>query len=339
MKNIKFGLAIPTGTEGLMYPIPYSSARDVVELSVFAEKLGFDSVWGNDHIQTQEYVLDTFGDNPRYYAPLLVLAAIAERTTTLQLCTALLVVPFRHPAIMAKEIATLDHLSNGRVLLGAGLGAYREEFESMFGREAKGVIRGEKLDEGLMLMQRLFHEDCVSYEGKNFSVKELRCFPKPVQDPFPFYIGGNSDHSFGRIAKFGHGWLPAALTTEEIRRGIEKIDACCAQYGRSVKEIDIAPQFSLMLGDTHEEAVRKFKESQLYKHGMSLSESTMKGKDADNIHTRELVGTADEIAGRINDYIEAGVTHFAAITFADNTLEETREHMQRFAEEVMAKFK
>lgn len=339
MKNIKFGLAIPTGTEGLMYPIPYSSARDVVELSVFAEKLGFDSVWGNDHIQTQEYVLDTFGDNPRYYAPLLVLAAIAERTTTLQLCTALLVVPFRHPAIMAKEIATLDHLSNGRVLLGAGLGAYREEFESMFGREAKGVIRGEKLDEGLMLMQRLFHEDCVSYEGKYFSVKELRCFPKPVQDPFPFYIGGNSDHSFGRIAKFGHGWLPAALTTEEIRRGIEKIDACCAQYGRSVKEIDIAPQFSLMLGDTHEEAVRKFKESQLYKHGMSLSESTMKGKDADNIHTRELVGTADEIAGRINDYIEAGVTHFAAITFADNTLEETREHMQRFAEEVMAKFK
>lgn len=339
MAKTKFGLAIATGTEGLMYPIPYSSARDVVELSVYAEQLGFDSVWGNDHIQTQQYVMDTFGDNPRYYSPLLVLAAIAERTTTLQLCTALLVVPFRHPVLIAKEVATLDHLSQGRVILGVGMGAYREEFEAMFGRDAKGVVRGRKLDESLMLILKLFQEDSVNHEGEYYSVKDLKCFPKPLQNPFPFYIGGNSDNSYARIAKFGTGWLPAALTTDEIRRGIEKIDACCQQYGRSVKEIDIAPQFSVMLGNTHEEAVRKFKESQLYKHGLTLSESTMKGKDADNIHSRELVGTADEIAERINAYIEAGVTHFAALTFADNTLEETKEHMQRFSEEVLSKFR
>ena len=119
-----FGLGIATGTEGLMYPIPYSSARDVVDLSVYAEKLGFHSVWGNDHITTQNYVREEFDNKPpRYYAPLLELAAIAERTTTLKLATALLVIPFRNPLVMAKEIATLDQLSGGRVMLGVGLGA------------------------------------------------------------------------------------------------------------------------------------------------------------------------------------------------------------------------
>ena len=92
-----FGLGIATGSEGLMYPIPYSSARDVVDLSIYAEKLGFHSVWGNDHITTQNYVREEFPQPPRYYAPLLVLSAIAERTTTLKMATALLVLPFRNP--------------------------------------------------------------------------------------------------------------------------------------------------------------------------------------------------------------------------------------------------
>ena len=152
-----FGLGIATGTEGLMYPIPYSSARDVVELSVYAEKLGFHSVWGNDHITTQNYVREEFnGQTPRYYAPLLTLSAIAERTTTLKVATALLVVPFRHPLVMAKEIATLDQLSNGRLLLGVGLGAYREEFEAEFGGSAKDMVRGKMLDESMQAMHELF---------------------------------------------------------------------------------------------------------------------------------------------------------------------------------------
>ena len=88
-QKVKFGLGIATGTEGLMYPIPYASVRDVVDISIEAEKLGFDSVWGNDHITTQQYVYDEFGQQPRYYAPLITLAAIAEHTTTLKLATAL----------------------------------------------------------------------------------------------------------------------------------------------------------------------------------------------------------------------------------------------------------
>ena len=171
-----FGLGLATGTEGLMYPIPYSSARDVVDLSVYAEKLGFHSVWGNDHITTQNYVREEFDNKPpRYYAPLLELAAIAERTTTLKLATALLVIPFRNPLVMAKEIATLDQLSGGRVMLGVGLGAYREEFEAEFGANAEGMVRGEMLDESYLPRQGitqcsasfLVPEGCVFFMGDN----------------------------------------------------------------------------------------------------------------------------------------------------------------------------
>ncbi|MCI9656091.1 MAG: LLM class flavin-dependent oxidoreductase [Lawsonibacter sp.] len=339
MKKIKFGVGIATGTEGLMYPIPYSSAQEVVETSVFAEKLGFDSVWGNDHVQTQQYVVDEFGKYPRYYAPLLELSAIAQRTTTLELCTALLVIPFRHPVVMAKELATLDQLSGGRVKLGVGIGAYREEFESQYGREASKVNRGELLEESIQLMHRIFTEDCVTHEGKYFSVRNLISFPKPVQNPFPFYFGGNSEKSFERVVKFGRGWLPAGLTTDEIRYGVSKIKELCDVHGRDFDTIDIAPQIGIMMRNSSEEAHRTYRNSQHYKHGISLSKSTYKGRDIENYAARRMVGSPDEVLQRINDYIEAGVTHFAALLFADNTLEESKDHMQHFAEEILPHFR
>lgn len=335
--KIRFGLGIPTGTEGLMYPIPYSSAREVVELSVFAEKMGFDSVWGNDHVQSQQYVMEEFGEYPRYYAPLLELAAIAERTTTLQVCTALLVAPFRHPVVMAKELATLDHLSGGRLLVGVGIGAYREEFEAEYGDKASEMVRGDMLDESLEVMCRIFKEETVDHQGRYYSVKNLKSFPKPVQSPFPFYIGGNSPKGYQRVAKFGTGWLPALLTTDEIKAGIKGIEACCAEVGRNMSDIDIAPQLGIAVAKTREEAEKMFQSSQLYKHGVSLSKSTMKGKDATQYAQRNLVGTPDEVGQRIEEYVAAGVTHFSALIFANNTMQETKDHMQYFSEEVLAK--
>ena len=118
MKKIQFGIGIPTGTEGLMYPIPFAQARDNILLSEKAEEFGFDSVWGNDHVSTQHYVRKEFSRPPNYYAPLIVLAAIAENTRKIKVATALLVVPFRHPVNIAKELVTLDHLTQGRILIG-----------------------------------------------------------------------------------------------------------------------------------------------------------------------------------------------------------------------------
>ena len=334
MKKANFGLGIATGTEGLMYPIPYSSAREIVELSVYAEKLGFHSVWGNDHISTQHYVQEEFGRPPRYYAPLLVLASIAENTTKLKLATALLVIPFRNPAVMAKELVTLDHLSGGRLILGVGLGAYREEFEAEFGPKAEGMIRGDMLDESIAIMDRLFKEDRVTADGKYFSVSGLQSYPHPVQNPFPFYFGGNSAKAYDRVAKYGTGWLPALLTPDEIKTGVAALKESCAAHGRDYTQIDIAPQISVSIAKTHEAAVKRYEASQIYKHSLSLSKSTMKGRDASKYSERNLVGSVDEVKEMVEKYIEAGVNTFSALIFADNTLDETREHMQFFAEEI-----
>lgn len=333
-QKVKFGLGIATGTEGLMYPIPYASVRDVVDISIEAEKLGFDSVWGNDHITTQQYVYDEFGQQPRYYAPLITLAAIAEHTTTLKLATALLVIPFRQPAIIAKELSTLDHLSNGRVLVGVGLGAYREEFECEFGEKAHQMVRGKMLDESIEMVTRIFNEEKVSQKGQYFEIQNIQCNPKPIQKPFPFYFGGNSEKGLDRTVKYGRGWLPFDLTTEEIAAGVAKLKAKCQEAGRPY-DIDIAPQLCISIGKTHEEACRKFENAQIYRHTISLEQSTLKGKKASDYTQRNLIGSPDELIERIEAYREVGVTTFSAMIFANNTIEETREDMQFFSESVM----
>ncbi len=336
--NANFGLGIATGTEGLMYPIPYSSARDVVDLSIYAEKIGFHSVWGNDHITAQNYVREEFDSPPRYYAPLMILTAIAERTTTLKVATALLVIPFRNPLVMAKELTTLDHLSNGRLLLGVGLGAYREEFEAEFGAKAEGMIRGKMLDESIEIMSQLFQKENVTYKGEYFDIQNGQSYPHPVQNPFPFYFGGNSVNGYRRVAKLGTGWLPALLTPDEVKTGVTAIAELCEAEGRKISDIDIAPQISVSIAKTHEEAVARYEKSQIYRHSLSLGKSTMKGKDASNYLERNLIGSVDEVKAQVERYIEAGVNTFSALIFADNTLEETREHMQFFSEEIISKY-
>ncbi|WP_326638748.1 LLM class flavin-dependent oxidoreductase [Streptosporangium sp. NBC_01755] len=100
---MRFGLGVPTGTEGLMYPVPYADAGEAVELAVQAERLGFDSVWGNDHVTTQGYVREEFDTPPRYYDPFAYLSYVAALTSRIRLATAIMVLPFRNPVVAANS--------------------------------------------------------------------------------------------------------------------------------------------------------------------------------------------------------------------------------------------
>lgn len=338
MKKLAFGVGIPTGTEGLMYPVPFiKDVRDNIRIAEQAERLGYDSVWGNDHIATQAYVLEDFGQSPNYFSPLLTLAAIAEHTTGLKICTALLVLPFRQPGLLAKELVTLDHLCGGRLRVGVGIGAYREEFEALFGSAAQGKKRGEMMDESLELLYRLFTEEEVTFQGKYFAVERLRSTPKPISNPFPFYIGGNSPVGMQRAAKYGTGWLPSGFTVDEIAKKVRQLGELLAQQGRSLQDFDVAPQFSVALGRTHEEAVAKYQASQQWQHMLSLAGSTMQGMDLQDCTDRDLIGTPEEIRQRITEYRQAGVTSFPALLFTANDLEGFYAEMQWFAEDVMQK--
>jgi probable F420-dependent oxidoreductase len=338
-RKIEFGVGIPTGTEGLMYPVPFASATENVRMAQRAEELGYHSVWGNDHVSTQAYVREEFGQSPNYYSPLLVLASIAAATTQIKLCTALLVLPFRHPVVVAKEVATLDHLSGGRVLLGVGIGAYREEFKAMYGPAAGKRNRGEMLDESLEAITRIFQSEDAQFDGKYYQFSGVNSYPKPVQSPFPIYIGGNSPEGRRRVAQYGQGWLPAVLSPEEIQAGVEEIAKHCEAVDKDASNIDIAPQFTVSIGRTHEEAVKRYENSQVYKHLVSLKNSTLKNQQEGSLTERGLLGSPEEIAEQIQHYVDAGVTSFSALLFCANSLGEFYESMEWFSQEVMSKFK
>jgi probable F420-dependent oxidoreductase len=317
-----------------MYPVPYADASESVDLAVRAEQLGFDSVWGNDHMSTQAYVRAEFHDPPNFFDPWLYLAYVAARTSVLRLATCITVLPFRHPAVLAKQAATLDHLSAGRTVMGVGIGAYREEFEALW--PGRRIHRGEYARETLEALQSLFSERRCSYNGDWVSFTDVESYPKPVQHPLPVLSGGNASGSKERAATLGTGWLPACLTPEEIEAGVEQIQQTAGEAGRALPEdFDVAVQLAVSIADTREEAQDRFRRSQLYAHLTSLSKSTLKDQTG-GLEERNLIGTPDQVLEQIRQYRDAGVTTFAGLLFAANTVAETHEAMERFSKGVIA---
>lgn len=333
---MRFGLGVPTATEGMMYPVPFADPADAVRLGVAAEELGFDSIWGNDHVSTQAYVREEFPDPPRFYDPLGYLAFLAARTTRVRLATCVLVLPFRHPVLIAKQAATLDQLSGGRMVLGVGIGAYREEFSAMW--PDRDLHRGEYARETLESLHALFTQRRASYTGDYIRFADVESYPKPLQEPLPILSGGNSAGSRVRAATLASGWLPACLTTKEIADGVTEIRATAEQAGRELPgDFEVAPQLAIAMATTHEEALERFQASQVYAHLRSLSASTLKGRD-DDLIARNLVGTPDEVGERVAAYADAGADTLSGLLFATATVDETIEAMQAFAEHVIARF-
>ncbi len=319
-----------------MYPVPYASFDDAVALAVEAERLGFDSVWGNDHVSTQRYVRDEFPEPPRFFDPFTYLAVVGASTTSLGLATCVLVLPLRHPVMVAKQAATLDVASGGRLTLGVGVGAYREEFEAMW--PGRPIHRGRYVTESMEALRLLFEERRATYRGTEIRFDDIESYPKPHQETLPILAGGNAPGTRARAALDGDGWLPACLTPAEVRSGVEEIRSAAAAAGRDLDGFRVALQLGVSVADTHEEAQARFADSQLHAHLRSLSGSTMRGRLEEDLGARNLVGSPDEVAAQVAAYLDAGVTEFAGLLFADDTVAETLASMERFSDEVIARF-
>ena len=325
---MKFSVCLPTGFEGLMHPIPFVEPEDFVPLAKLCEELSYDSVWGNDHITTQNYVRALFPDAvPRYYEPLIVLAQIAGATTRLRLGTAVTVLPMRDPVYLAKQANTLDQLSRGRFMLGLGLGAYREEFAAWNTKRA-GARRGEMMDEGLAALKALLTERRCSFEGKYYGFADIELAPKPRQSPFPLYIGGHNLAALERAARYGTGWLPGWRPIAELQERIERLRSRAAAFGRSPAEIEVAPQFSVTIANTQEEAERRYQRSGLVAHRQSLAYT---GRDLSHQTVANLVGSPDTIIEKIETLRAIGVDHCCALMFPADSLTEMREQVEWFA--------
>jgi probable F420-dependent oxidoreductase len=150
------------------------------------------------------------------------MAFAAGRTTKLKFGTSVMVLPGRNPMVLAKELATLDRLSNGRLLPAFGLGQVDPAEQQAFAVDRRE--RGRRFDEMLPLIRRFWAEDTVDHEGEFFRYEGARVVPKPVQDPVEVWFGGISDHAIARTGRLGDGWLPSFCTPDDVARARPEIE-------------------------------------------------------------------------------------------------------------------
>jgi probable F420-dependent oxidoreductase len=215
-----------------------------------AEALGFHSLWVGDHVVIPSVIRSKYPYHPEgkfpidpadsFLDPLTVLSYVAACTNRVRLGTGVLIVPYRNPIVTAKMIATLDVLSRGRAIVGAGVGWLEEEFEYL---NAPYHERGKQTDEYLQAMKVLWTETEPQFEGRYVRFSQLRCEPKPVQKPYPpIWIGGHSKAALRRTGMLADGWYGHVLwrQPDALPREIQQIREFAEQAGRDPRSLTYA---------------------------------------------------------------------------------------------------
>jgi probable F420-dependent oxidoreductase len=203
---------------GIIYANWAAPDRDAaIELAKTVEGLGFESMWTTEHVVVPSGYESTYpysksgrmhqGEDFPSPDPLVWLSFIAAVTEHIRLATGILVVPLRNPLVLAKQVATLDVLSNGRVTLGVGAGWLEEEFRAL---GAAFEDRGDRTDEALRLMRTVWTEEVPSFSGRFHSFENVYVRPMPIQRPIPIVVGGHSKRAARRAGELGDGFIPAA---------------------------------------------------------------------------------------------------------------------------------
>jgi probable F420-dependent oxidoreductase len=204
---MKIGLSLPNFGE-------LASPETLREVSALAEKLGFYSLWTTDHLIIPENQPGSYGTT---YETLVTLSYLTAFTSKVKIGTSILVVPQRNPVVVAKQIATIDIFSRGRVILGVGCGWLRKEFEYL---GADFPRRFKILDEAIRTMKSIWSQTLVTYDSEFRHIDRALANPKPVQRPsIPIFMGGMSKLSMKRAARYGDGWHPVGLSPREVSEG------------------------------------------------------------------------------------------------------------------------
>jgi len=219
-------------TFGRMHP------RLWVEAAEAADRLGFESGWLPEHLVLPRQMAGSpfeGADHPpvppetQLFDPGSMLSFLAARTTSLRLGTYVYLLGLRHPFITARAFGTLDWLSNGRAVIGAGAGWLRSEWQAM---GIDPATRGARLDEAIAVCRRLWTEETVAHDGPHFPFAEVAFEPKPVQQPIPIFIGGESPVALRRAGRLGDGWIGMGATPDSAAVALATIQGHRAESGR-----------------------------------------------------------------------------------------------------------
>jgi probable F420-dependent oxidoreductase len=252
---VKFGL-IAANT------IPFADPIPALALAAGAEAAGFDSIWTVEHVvwpkaYESAYPYHPTGKMPGRPSipipdPLIWLTWVAGATKTLRLGTGVLILPQRNPVVLAKEVATLDHLSGGRVELGVGVGWLEEEFEAL-GVAWEG--RGRRTDEFIAAMRELWKSDEARFEGEFIRFRNVASNPKPVSGTVPIVVGGHSPAAARRAAAIGDGFYPGPGTIDLLAKAIRTMREHAMAIGRDPDTIEVSAVYPGPLWDEPETAI------------------------------------------------------------------------------------
>lgn len=230
------------GKIGLAFvsPAPLTKPAHVINFARKCEAMGIDSMWIIDRIAY---------DN---LEPLTVLAAAAGVTEKLRLGTSVLLPALRHPTLLAKTVATLDFISNGRVTLGVGFGSRESDFTAV---EVPFEKRGSRAAEAIQLMKRIWSEDNIIHQGKFFHVQNLSIGPKAVQQPIPIFTGGSAEVALKRAGTWADGYICGSSAIPEFNSTWEKIAAYARTAGRDPAKIEKAGLTFMAINDDKAKAI------------------------------------------------------------------------------------
>ena len=282
------------------------------------EDLGYEYFSAGEHFMR--------GDPPGpSHASLPVLAVAAGATQSIRLLSSIVLAPCYHPLMLARMTASLDAASNGRLTLGIGIGGeYPVEFEAS-GLQIKQ--RGSRTNECLEVLRQLWTGESVTFSGRHFQLNDARINPPPTQIPHPpVWVSGRREAAMRRAARFGEGWVPYFFDPPRYRNSVEKIRGFAEETGRSLDDFQWGYFPYISIYPTEQKAAEVA--------ASRLGSQYLYGGEFINIVRRYcLLGTVEQCAEQLNEYLEAGARH---IVFSITCLPEDRErHLEEIASKLM----
>lgn len=272
---------------------PFSNAKAYWRWVALCEDGGIDSIWQTDRLISRRPILEC----------ITTMAALAGATKRIKFGMNVASVGLRDPLLLAKQCATIDVLSDGRLLPAFGIGNVRAPDWQATGIGTKG--RGRRTNEGLELISRLWTEESVDFDGDFYHYTGASISPRPVQKKIPLWLGGSSEAAIKRTARFGTGWIAGFETPEETAVAIAAIKIAAADAGRPIAEDHYGASFAYRFGGWDDAPVARTAEAYQARSGRDPKRAIVAG---DN----------DDIMRRIDDYVAAGASKFVLRPIGDS---------------------
>ncbi|MFE2419022.1 LLM class F420-dependent oxidoreductase [Streptomyces hokutonensis] len=303
MSGLAYGIQLPVQSQSTIYAEPWEAdagPADLVEIARAADRSGFDYIAGCDHVGVPRRLAAAM--STIWYDPVATLSFLAGVTERVQLLSHVAVVGLRHPLITAKQYATLDHLSGGRLLLGVGAGHVREEFEALgIDFDRRGPVLDESID---ALRAALGPDEFPEHHGKLYDFEGLGQRPRPAQEHIPLWVGGSSPAAVRRAALKADGWLPQGDPRDRLPAQIERI--------RRLRE-EAAVEGAFVFG--------------------AITEPLYIGEPGWEVGRRTLTGSPEVLAESLRAYGEMGVDQIQ-VRFRSRSRAELTDQMAEFGAEV-----